>query len=272
LKAQGLRRMLRWLSALACVAAYAAPAQAAQCIKTVRWYDDVPYSFKDPKGEIRGFSADLVHEVLKRMGCATQFVEMPWARALLELEVGRLDLLPGALRKPERERFAWFSRPINRSPNVLFVHKKAAAIYSINKLSDLIGTNFRLGAQIGVTYGPEFEALSNNPEFMVRLTPLSLRKSAWKMMEVGRLDGIIADEVTALTELQEMGLSKEISKTSVVVSAEPAMVAISKQSVSEDFVKAFDRSLGSMLSDGKYREILERYVPCTTSVEALGCK
>lgn len=268
----GTRETLRWLPALACLAACATPASAAECVKTVRWYDDAPYSFKDPKGGIRGFSADLVREALRRMDCTAKFVEMPWARALVELEAGRLDALPGALRKPERERFAWFSRPINRSPNVLFVHKNAAAIYSINKLADLTGTPFRLGTQIGVTYGPEFDALSKNPDFAARLTPLSLRKSAWKMMEAGRLDGIIADEVTALTELQQLGLSKEIAKTTVVVSAEPAMIAMSKKSVTEDFVKAFDRSLGSMLSDGKYREIRERYVPCATSIETLGCK
>jgi len=267
-----MREMLRWLQAMACLAACATSAQAANCVKTVRWYDDVPYSFKDPQGEIRGFSVDLMREALRRMGCTAKFVEMPWARALVELEAGRLDILTGALRKPERERYAWFSRPINRSPNVLFVHKNAAALYSINKLADLSGTNFRLGTQIGVTYGAEFDALSQNPEFAARLTPLSLRKSAWKMMELGRLDGIIADEVTALTELQQLGLSKDIAKSSVVVSAEPSMIAMSRKSVTEDFVKGFDRTLGGMLSDGKYREIRELYVPCSTSVETVGCK
>lgn len=271
--ALGFRKMARWMLALGWLLVLAHSAQAADCgIKTVRWYDDAPYSFAGPNGEVRGFNADLVREALHRMGCTAKFVEMPWARALVELEAGRLDVLPGALRKPERERFAYFSRAINRSPNVLFMHKNAQAIYSINKLADLMGTNFRLGAQIGVTYGPDFDALSQNPEFTSRITPLSLRKSAWKMMEVGRLDGIIADEATALAELHELGLSKDIVRSSVVVSLEPAMIALSKKSLTEDFLKGFDRSLGSMLSDGKYREIRERYVPCTASVETLGCK
>lgn len=267
------RKTMCWWLALGWLLALAHPALAADCgIKTVRWFDDAPYSFAGSNGEVRGFNADLMREALKRMGCTAKFVEMPWARALLELEAGRLDILPGALRKPERERFAYFSRAINRSPNVLFVHKNAAAIYSIHKLADLVGTNFRLGTQIGVTYGPDFEVLSKTPEFTARLTPVSLRKSAWKMMEVGRLDGIIADEATGLSELQALGLSKDITRSSVVVSVEPATVALSRMSVTEDFLKAFDRSLGSMLADGKYREIRERYVPCKTSVETLGCK
>ncbi len=271
--ALGFRKMVRWWLALGWLLVLAHSAQAAGCgVKTVRWYDDAPYSFAAPNGEVRGFNADLVREALHRMGCTTKFVEMPWARALLELEAGRLDILPGALRKQERERYAYFSRAVNRSPNVLFVHKNAAAIYRINKLADLMGTNFRLGIQIGVTYGPDFETLSKLPEFTARFTTLSLRKSAWKMMEVGRLDGIIADEVTALKELQELGLSKDIVRTSVVVSVEPALIALSKKSLTEDFLKDFDRSLGSMLADGNYREIRERYVPCTTVMETLACK
>lgn len=267
------RKSMRWFPALVWLLVLAPCVRAADCgVKTVRWYDDAPYSFLSPEGEVRGFNPDLVREALQRMGCTPKFVEMPWARALLELEAGRLDVLPGALRNPERERFAHFSRPVNRSPNVLFIRKSAAASYGINKLSDLIGTNFRLGAQIGVNYGPDFATLSKSPEFNARITPLSLRKSAWKMMEIGRLDGIIADEATALAELHAMGLSKDIVRSSVVVSQEPAMVALSKKSTSEDFLKAFDRSIAGMISDGKYREIRERYIPCATSVETLGCK
>jgi polar amino acid transport system substrate-binding protein len=238
----------------------------------VRWNDDAPYSFAAPNGEVRGFNADLAREALQRVGCVARFVEMPWARALVELEAGRLDVLPGALRKPEREKFAYFSRPVNRSPNVLFIRKAAEAKYSLQKLGDVIGTDFRLGAQIGVTYGGDFEALSKRPEFTARITQLTARKSAWKMMEIGRLDGVIADEVTALAELQQLGLSRDIVKSGVVVATEPAAFALSKQSNTAEFVKAFDTSLGTILKDGKYKEIRELYVPCATSIVTLGCK
>jgi polar amino acid transport system substrate-binding protein len=256
----------------AAMALLAFHASAAECVKTVRWNDDAPYSFADPNGEVRGFNTDLAREALKRIGCTTRFVEMPWARALVELEAGRLDLLPGALRKPEREKFAYFSRPINRSPNVLFMRKAIVAKFPFQKLGDLIGTDFRLGAQIGVTYGGDFEALSTKTEFTARVTQITARKSAWKMMEIGRLDGVIADEVTALAELQQLGLSHAIVKSGVVVATEPAAFALSKQSNTADFVKAFDTSLGEMLKDGKYKEIRELYVPCATSIVTLGCK
>lgn len=247
-------------------------ALAQACVKSVRWFSDVPYAYRNADGEIRGLNIDIARTALKQMGCDAQFVELPWARALVELEQGRLDILPGALRKPEREVFAYFSRPINRSPNVLFIGKAAAKKYRINKLSDLLGTGFRLAAQINVSYGADYDALLKNPEFNANLSPLTMRLGAWKMLERDRIDGIIADEVTGLLELQRLGLSDIVSDTRVTVSEEPAAYAFSKKTNSQDFVKAFDNTFNAMLADGRYKEIAQRHLPCPVSVGNLGCK
>lgn len=52
----------------------------AQCVKTVRWYDDAPYSFKTADGEVAGLNPDLVRAALKGLNCDARFVELPWAR------------------------------------------------------------------------------------------------------------------------------------------------------------------------------------------------
>lgn len=247
-------------------------ALAQECVKTVRWFSDVPYAYRDTDGQIRGLNIDIARTALKQMGCEARFVELPWARALVELEQGRLDILPGALRKPERELYAHFSRPINRSPNVLFIGKAAAKKYRINKLSDLLGTDFRLAAQINVSYGAEYDALLKNPEFNANLSPLTMRLGAWKMLERDRIDGIIADEVTGLLELQQLGMVDIVSNTRVTVSEEPAAYAFSKKTNSQDFVKAFNDTFNAMLSDGRYKEIAQRHLPCPISVGNLGCK
>lgn len=206
------------------------------------------------------------------MGCEPNFIKMPWARALHELEQGRLDILPGALWTEQRDAFAYFSRPVNRSPNVLFVTKSAMKRYRIGRLDDLANSDFRLGAQIKVSYGAQFEALLKSPEFAARLVPVSERMGAWKMMEVGRIDGLIADEITGLAEIRQLSLVDEIVRSNVVVSGDASMVAFSKQSISAGFVARFNRALEAMMADGAYKTIKERYVPCTASVETLGCK
>ncbi len=244
---------------------------AANCSKTVRWYDDAPYSFKGRDGQPQGANVDLMRAALKAMRCEVKFVEMPWARALVQLKAGQLDLLPGALHTPEREQFAYFSRPINRSPNRLFVSSKADTRYRLNNLTDMGGTRFRLGAQIGVAYGPEFDRLAKTPEFMGSITLITSRRSAWRMMELDRIDGIIADEVSALIELKEEGLLGTVVKTNIVVSDLPALVAMSRVTTTPEFVANFDKAIGNLISDGSYKTIMDRYMPCSVSSETLGC-
>jgi polar amino acid transport system substrate-binding protein len=266
-------RVLQWLAAgLLGLAVFQGQAFAQACVKTVRWSDDPPYSFKLANGEISGFSPDLIRAALKGMQCEARFVELPWARALRELEQGRLDILPGALRTPEREVFAYFSRPVNRSPNVLFVAKPASSTFKLATLADISGTGFRLGAQIGVAYGTEYDALVKTPQFAAQITPVTNRRNAWKMIELDRLDGIIADEITALVELKQLGLSDTIVKTDIVVSAEPALLALSRASLTPAFVKDLDRSLDAMMADGRYQKIRAQYVPCRASAAKVDCR
>lgn len=252
--------------------AQAAQAEGTICSKTVRWFDDAPYSYRSAQGEIRGLNVELAQAALKQMGCEAQFVELPWARALVELENGRLDVLPGALKKPDREAYAHFSRPTNRSPNVLFARRDAVDRYTLRQLADLAGTDFRLGAQIDVSYGASYDQLLGRPDFKSRISPLSTRRSAWRMIEKNRLDGVIADEVTGLLELQQMGLDHLVIKTGLVVSGEASRFAFSKKSITPEFVQAFDKAFTSLLADGRFKEIAERHLPCPVAVDKLGCR
>lgn len=264
--------MARILKLLSVMTLALLPALAAHaCSKTVRWYDDAPYSFRARDGTVAGFDADLAREVLRRTGCQAVFVEMPWARALAELESGRLDILPGSFRNRRRDAFAYFSIPALQSSNVLYLGPQARAGYRLASLDDMVGTRFRLGVQIGVSYGDKFDTLAADPRFKANQVPVTLRRNAWKMMELGRIDGMIADEASAAVELRQMGLDGTLRPSPVVVSTNTAMVAFSKRTTSPQFVEAFNKALKSMIADGEYRRIRARYLPCPSDIKVLGC-
>ncbi len=248
------------------------PALHAQgCSKTVRWYDDAPYSFRAADGRISGFDADLMREALKRTGCTAVFVEMPWARALAQLEAGRLDVLPSSFRTAPREAFAHFSIPALQSHNVLYMGPAARAGYPLARLDAMLGTRFRLGVQIGVSYGATFDTLKADPRFRQNEVLVTLRRNAWKMMELGRIDGMIADEASATLELRQLGLDEIIRPSGLVVSTSTATIAFSKRTVSRQFVAEFNTALASMFADGAYRTIRQRYLPCPAGRKVLGC-
>lgn len=251
--------MLRALLAFAALSLAALGTARAECVKTLRWNDDPPFSMRAPNGDVVGIQVDLVREALRRMGCEVRLIEMPWARALTELQAGRLDIITGAIRTADREAYAWFAAPGPQSRNVLWMSAEAARTWHFTRLEDLRQSGFRLGAQIGVRYGEDYDDLMRDPAFAATVRYVSTRRNLWLMVSAGRIDGLIADEMTGRTELQQMGLQDRIRNSGVVVRHSPAGTAFSKKSVDQEFVERFNKVNDAMLKDGSLAAIFQRY-------------
>jgi polar amino acid transport system substrate-binding protein len=265
----GIVCRLGWAVAIACCVV---PVMAQACVKTVRWSESPPYAFKDSEGKLRGLHTELIREALRKMQCEPRFLEMPWARALHELQAGRLDMLPGAADTEQRKEFAWFSKPTNSARNVMLVRVDSRQKYRHARLADLIGTDFRLAVRRGATYGEEYDALLEQPQFASRLTFVASVKSGLQMMAAGRVEGMLVDELTGILAIAEMGLGKVAQRSGLVTSTEADLVAFSKATTDKAFVDQFNAALDTMAADGSYRKLLERYMPCSVSVEKLGCR
>jgi polar amino acid transport system substrate-binding protein len=247
-------------------------AQSNACVKHVGLNLRHPYSFKDVDGGFKGLHVDLVREALHRMQCEAQFVDIPWNRALRDLQSGQLDMLPGAADTPERQIYALFSKPTNRARNVLFVRLDSRKKYKLSKMADLIGTDFRLAVRRGAAYSDAYDALLENPQFLSHLTFVATGESGLQMMAAGRVDGRLGDELTGMLTIRYLGLDKLITRSKLVIADDSDLVAFSKVTNSLAFVQKFNAALGSMLADGSYKKVLERYMPCPVSVERLGCR
>lgn len=233
--------------------------QAAACVKRLRWSDDPPYSMRLPDGRIGGWSVELTQAVLQRMGCQTVLEEMPFARALADLKTGRLDLLDGAFPLPERQTYAHFSVPVVRSRNLVFIRTADRARYQSQTLAELHRGGWQFGAQVGVVYGPAYAALQQDEGFRAKLQLVPRRASLWQMLALGRVDVVMADELSASHELAAAKLQTRIVATPLVVSAEPASMAFSKATTDLGFVQRYDATLQAMQTDGSYQQLRQRY-------------
>ena len=227
---------------------------------TMRWDDDPPY-FMVQEDEIVGIDADLSREAMARLGCRLSFEKLPWARALRQLREGGVDMLSGAYRTAEREQYAHYSSVVGMvSPNILFIRRDARASFDFDSLRALLESDFRLGAQIDVSYSDEYRALIQNPDYAENIEFNSRREPLWKMLARNRLDGLIASKLTGLYETKELGLGDTLTPSSLIVSEKPAYFVFSKKSVGSGFVSDFDRVLQSMQDDGTFDDIVDRYV------------
>ncbi|MFC3147537.1 substrate-binding periplasmic protein [Piscinibacterium candidicorallinum] len=236
---------------------------ANACERSVRWNPDPPFTQIDARGEVVGIDADIVREALKRMGCTVRWVQLPWARALLELEAGRLDVLPGAFKRPEREEYAWFSDPRPTPRNVLYASREARAKWPLKQIDELPRVGFRLGVQINVAYGHAYDELLKDEAYARSITRQSNRLNLWQMVANGRLDGVIASEDTAAIELAELKLDARILPTRIVVSEEAARFAFGKRAVEESFVRQFNQVMAQMRREGLIQRIQRRYLSPT---------
>lgn len=245
--------ILAWLSLVAL--------PAAACELRVRWNPDPPYTMRDTAGHIVGLQAELTEQTLQRMGCRAVWVELPWARALVELQAGRLDVLPGALRRPEREAYAHWVEQHVLVANRLFVRAGRETDFgSATRLQEAWRPGFKLGVQIGVVYGPDYAELLGNAAFRATLTQASARRSLWQMLEIGRVDGVLASEATARWELRELGLASRVAATAVVLSHEPAQVMFSRRSVDASLVQRYREAAEALEKDGTQARIVRRYL------------
>lgn len=244
----------------------------ADCVRTVRWELEPPYGVIGPDGRRAGYYAEVVEQALKRMGCTPAWVLMPWGRGLRELEAGRLDIMPGMIATPERRRFAQFSMVINRSPNVLFLRAEDARHHRLGRLADLRHTDLTIAVETGAYYGDEYAALLGDPRFAARLHPVADPDRGWRMLASGRINGVIADQASALAGGVPLEPGPRDVQAALVLSAAGARVAFSRRSVDDAFVARFDAAIAAMLADGALLRLRERYVPCPTDPATLGCR
>lgn len=245
----------------------------AECVRTVRWEpSQPPYNQRQPDGRQGGYYADVVVEVLRRMGCDARLVDMRWPRGLVELEAGRLDIMAGMLPTPEREAFAHFTRPINLAPNRLYLTASARQrAPRLRTLGDLRATGLTIGVESSAVYGPAYLALQDDPVFRERLHVVPNQRTGWQMVAGGRLDGLISDDVRA--RLVGLPMQPEAADVRAVltVAEAPARIGLSKASVDAAFAQRFDATLAEAIADGWVPRRRERYIGCPTDPATLGC-
>lgn len=233
---------------------------AAACTLTVGWEPYVPYQFADENGEATGADIELMRAVAKAIDCTAIFKEMPWARQLSEIRNGTLDLAMSASRTPERESYARFSMPYRRSEMAIFVRDGTASQYPLSSLSDISGTDFRLGVILGYYYGDEFETLKHNPDFASHVDAAADYPTNIGKLLHQRIDGFLVDDLAVmLAAVRDLGVADRVERHPLYLPGDDFHLMFSRRSLDPQSVAAVNRALEEMKSDGRIQAILEKF-------------
>jgi polar amino acid transport system substrate-binding protein len=258
-----LRHQLPWLAVVATILAFLCLGvrALASCELRVGWEPYLPYQFASEDGEVTGADVVLMRELASAIGCEVVFEELPWARQLLELEQGTLDVAMSASWTPERAAYARFSIPYRRADIAIFVRRGTVAQHPLRALAEVPGIGFRLGVILGYYYGPEFEELKQDPAFAAYVDPAADYPTSIKKLLHARIDGLLVDDVAVMrAEARRLGVADRVERYPLPMPGDEFHLMFSRRSVAAEVVAAVDRQLQVMKASDRIQAILDQSV------------
>ncbi|WHS60907.1 transporter substrate-binding domain-containing protein [Pseudomonas sp. G2-4] len=223
------------------------------CAQKLRLVADGWPPFTDSTLINGGLATDIVSTALARAGYATDFEQVPWARAMLGIGEGRYDVLINAWYSEERTHVGQFSAEylLNR---VRFIKRKDAPI-DYDNLQQLYA--YPIAVVRGYAYSKEFDE-----DQQVQKVPVHNFAMAVRMLAADRVKLTLEDEYVARYYLARESakvrnavefLPKPLSENSLHI-----LVSL-KNPEHEQIVAGFDREIAAMKADGSYARLLKQH-------------
>lgn len=209
--------------------------------------------FTDANMEQGGLATALVRTALERAGYASDFEQVPWARALVGIGDGRYDVLVNAWYNDSRTRIGEFSKGYLAN-RIRLLKRKADAIH-YGRLSDLYPHTIAVVRDYA--YSAEFDNDLRLQKVPVRSFPVAIG-----MLAAGRVTLAVEDEYVASWFLQQApsNAKDQVEFFGKPVSENSLHILVSlKHPQHAQIVAAFDKAIGAMKADGSYARILEHY-------------
>jgi len=213
-----------------------------------------PWRIIDDDGRITGIDVEVMQELCRRMGLKLEMEQAPFARCLLLLEHGDMDMGASLQKRPERELYLQYLTPpyILGSDKVFYVLRGSGV--QIRSYSDLQG--LRVGVTPGTKYFPRFD------------NDKTLNKVAAKdyghlitMLEGHRIDAFVysasvGDYLVMINDCSH----KIVHSPYRFTKALHGYLAISRHSPLASRLEEFNRHLQQMIDEGVVEHIMARYL------------
>lgn len=205
-----------------------------------------PFELQNEKGEIVGFSVDLLTAVAAKGGFEIKFVNTPWEGIFNSLQQGDRDLLISSITiTDERKQTMDFSDPYFDAYQLIAV--KASS--KIGKFDDL--KKLKVGVQTGTTGDEVVTKLQGKNSANVKRfesTPLALKE-----LEAGGVDAVVADNGVVVNYVSNNDASKFKTVSDNAFAPEQYGIAVKKGNA--ELLDKINEGLAAIKADGSYDQI-----------------
>lgn len=210
-----------------------------------------PYQYEN-RGELTGFSVELVNEVYASMGITDQtMTAFPWKRAMEIVTHGRADALFSANYTVDRSVFGQYpDTPLFEAPWVLWTRRGI----KLTSLDDIKGK--KVGVVMGYSYTPEFWKFI---ETHCLVEKVSSDEVNFKKLEFGRIDVAIAEYGNGLYLQRRHELTEVQPQPNVEIKRDGLYIIFSKDTVEREFVDEFSTKLKQFKETDAYKALRAKY-------------
>lgn len=233
---------------------------ADDCHLSMGWDPWEPYHFVAAGGQVQGLEVDLISALAEEVGCSLSFVQGNWASLLRLIRLGDLDLLPGATHTPEREAFSWFSDPYREEHFMVYARIDDAARWADQPLEALLDDGFRLGVTQGYIYPDAINRLQGEDRFRGQFIEAAVGELNFSNLMDHRIDGFVEDPFVTASIQRRRSWGTAIVPLALDFSAGQVHLLFSRESTNENLVEAFNQALDTLREDGRYDQIMARYL------------
>ncbi|WP_295639905.1 basic amino acid ABC transporter substrate-binding protein [uncultured Methylibium sp.] len=205
-----------------------------------------PFESQNEKGEIVGFSMDLLNAVAAKGGFEIKFVNTPWEGIFNSLGQGDRDLLISSITiTDERKQTMDFSAPYFDAYQLIAVK----ATSKVTKFDDL--KKLKVGVQTGTTGDETVTKLQGKNSTNVKRfesTPLALKE-----LEAGGVDAVVADNGVVVNYVTNNPAAKFKTVSDKAFAPEQYGIAVKKGNA--ELLDKVNKGLAAVKADGAYDQI-----------------
>lgn len=223
----------------------------------VAWDHYPPYQRppQAPGGWPQGLDIELLGRIASRAGFTVEWRRMPWARQLVALREGSLDLALAASRVAEREPFVLWTHAYRPERAALLALRAPAQ--ALRSLRTLRGR--RIGLIRGSAYPGEWDQALSDPEFRAQIVPLRHAEQGLNMLRAGRLDFLVDDPVALNALCQDLGLPLLAVQRWIWSGDAALMLSRSAEAARPGLLRSLNQAIRSLQSEGALHELLARH-------------
>jgi len=209
-----------------------------------------PFESQNEKGEIVGFTIDVVNAAAAKAGIQVKFVNTPWEGIFNALQQGDRDMIASSVTiTDERKQTMDFTNPYFDAVQLIAVKENS----KIAKFADLKKT--KVGVQTGTTGDEAVTKLMGKTSTAIKRfesTPLALKE-----LESGGVDAVVADNGVVIHYVANNpgGKFKTVADKEFV----PEQYGFAVKKGNAELLGKMNEGLAGIKADGSYNTIYKKY-------------